>query len=144
LTEETHNLLLADLKRDEGRKDLPYRDSRGILTIGYGHNLEAAPLCEAALQAQLACDLTTHLAALDAALPWWRQQPEPVQRVLGNMGFNLGAGRLVMFKQTLAAIQAGNYREAAAALRSSLYAKQVGERAERLAKLLETCYNATS
>lgn len=144
MTEATRNLLLTDLKRDEGRKDQPYRDSRGILTIGYGHNLEAAPLCEVALQVQLEVDLAAHLAALDAALPWWRQQPEPVQRVLGNMGFNLGAGRLVMFKQTLAAIQAGKYREAAAALRTSLYAKQVGDRAERLAKLLETCYNVVS
>lgn len=127
-----------DLIRDEGRRDRPYRDSKGILTIGYGHNLEAAPLCEAAIRAQLDFDIAAHLGDLDTALPWWRDQPEAVQRVIGNLGFNLGVGRLVMFKNTLKALREGRYTDAAQGLRTSLYAKQVGARAERLAQLLES------
>lgn len=138
MTNEILALLKADLKRDEGRRDRPYRDTRGILTVGYGHNLEAAPLCEEAISAQLDYDLHTHLQDLDATLPWWRDQPEAVQRVLGNLGFNLGVGKLVMFKLTLKAIKEGRYADAATQLRSSLYAKQVGQRAERLAILLES------
>ena len=139
MTEETRKLLLADLKRDEGRKDRPYRDSRGILTIGYGHNLEAAPLCEAALQAQLDYDLTAHLADLDVALPWWRQQPEPVQRVIANLAYNIGESKLIVWRRTLGAIKEGRYKDAAQEIRNNrIYVNQVGERAERLAKILES------
>ena len=138
MTSQTYTSLLSDLKRDEGRRDRPYRDTKGILTIGYGHNLEAAPLCEAALSAQLDFDLRSHLDALDAAIPWWRGEPETVQRVLGNLGFNLGPAKLVTFKNTLKAIREHRYKDAANLLRKSLYAKQVGARAERLAALLDT------
>ena len=121
LTEETRKLLLADLKRDEGRKDRPYRDSRGILTIGYGHNLEAAPLCEAALQAQLDYDLTAHLADLDVALPWWRQQPEPVQRVIANLAYNIGESKLIVWRRTLGFLRPELSVDEADALAGAMY-----------------------
>jgi lysozyme len=52
--------------------------------------------------------------------------------------FNMGPGTLMGFKNTLQLIHTGQYKPAAAALRTSRYAKQVGARAERLAKLLES------
>lgn len=33
--------ILEQLKRDEGRRPMPYQDSRGIWTAGYGHNMRA-------------------------------------------------------------------------------------------------------
>lgn len=131
-------LVLADLKRDEGRRTRPYLDSRGIQTIGYGHNLVAAGLCEEALSAQLQFDLDLALQALTTRLPWWVLQPASVQRVLINLSYNLGIGTLVTFKTTLALIRAARYPEAAQALLQSKYATQVGDRAVRLAELLRT------
>jgi lysozyme len=129
--------LRSDLKRDEGRRALPYRDSLGYLTIGYGHNLDAEGLCEAALSAQLDYDIETKaIAPLDRNLPWWRSQPEGVQRVLANLMFNLGPAKLLKFKQTLRFIEARQYKSAADSLLKSLYAKQVGQRAIRLAEIL--------
>jgi lysozyme len=128
----------ADLKRDEGRRDRPYRDSVGVLSIGYGHNLEAKGLCEAALIAQLEYDVDSVILDLYKELPWWKDQPPQVQRVLINLAFNLGIGGLKTFVNTLALIKAGKYSEAADHLMDSLYARQVGQRADRLATILRS------
>lgn len=131
--------LEADLIRDEGWRDHPYKDSRGILTIGVGHNLVAEGLCKEAILAQLQYDVRTKAEApLDARLPWWRDQPPVVQRVLLNLMFNLGPSTLASFTTTLGHIKAGRYDQAADALLDSLYARQVGARANRLAKLLQS------
>ena len=129
----------ADLIRDEGWRTTPYKDSKGLLTLGVGHNLVAEGLCREAILAQLDYDLRTKaIEPLDLHLPWWKDHPDLVRRVLINLAFNLGIGNLLKFKATLTAIQANQYPDAANHLRNSLYAKQVGARAERLAKLLES------
>lgn len=78
---------------------------------------------------------------LDAALPWWRTMSERRQRVLANMCFNMGIGNsmrgLLSFRNTLASMQRGDYRAAARGMRDSAWAKQVGARSERLAKMME-------
>ena len=129
--------LKKDLKRDEGFRSRPYKDSVGVTTIGYGHNLEAEGLCEEALSVQLDYDIRTKaVEPLDRNLPWWREQPEDVQRVLANLMFNLGPLRLLKFRQTLKFIELGQYKAAADSLLKTLYARQVGQRAYRLAMLL--------
>lgn len=139
------NELMTELKRDEGRRDRPYKDTRGILTIGYGHNLMASGLCEAALSAQLDHDIHLVFSALDQRLPWWRKHPEPVQRVLANLCFNLGIDGLLKFKKTLPLIMAREYVAAADALmENGTYINQVGDRVGRLANLLRSCYNEAS
>ena len=52
------------------------------------------------------------------------------------MAFNLGETRLSQFKQTLTAINEGRYADAATGMRNSLWYKQVGARAERLATIM--------
>jgi len=128
----------TDLRVDEGRRDRPYKDTKGLLTIGYGHNLVAEGLCQAAMDAQLHYDyLTKAVNPLTAHLPWWQTQPEPVQRVLGNLAFNMGIQTLLTLTQFLNLVKTGSYAAAAADLRATAYAKQVGDRAERLATLLD-------
>lgn len=132
----TFSPIEADLIRDEGKRSKPYRDTAGFLTIGVGHNLDAKGLCEEAILVQLRFDIAEKEAHLDQYLSWWRDHPEPVQRVLLNLCFNLGIGGLLKFKQTLQLIQDRKYAEAGARLLTLPYAKQVGKRAERLANLL--------
>ena len=36
----TENMLIKELKKQEGYRDKPYKDSQGYWTIGYGHNLQ--------------------------------------------------------------------------------------------------------
>jgi lysozyme len=129
----------SDLIRDEGLRSRPYRDTEGFLTIGVGHNLDAEGLCRAAIMVQLAYDIRTKATdPLDRALPWWTSQPTPVRRFLANLAFNLGINGLLKWTATLALIEKGDYREAAAQFRSNRrYFTQVGPRAERLAALLD-------
>lgn len=132
--------LTQDLIRDEGIKSKAYRDTAGHLTIGVGHNLDAEGLCLAAISAQLDYDIHSKaIAPLDQHCPWWRSLPEPAQRVLANLCFNMGWAGLSQFTKTLTALEQSDFKKAAACLRASLYARQVGQRAERLAMALELC-----
>ena len=74
---------------------------------------------------------------LDRYEPWWCTLSPSRQRVLINMCFNLGISRLLDFKLALAAMKAGKFHLAAAEMLDSKWAKQVGERAERLAVMMK-------
>jgi lysozyme len=60
-----------------------------------------------------------------------------LQQILANMMFNLGFNKLSKFTNTIKAINNKDYELAASLLRSSLWFKQVGKRAERLCNRLE-------
>jgi lysozyme len=70
--------------------------------------------------------------------PWFRALDAVRQAVLVNMHFNLGGTKLNKFTQTLKAIERGDYEAAANGMRKSLWAKQVGKRATRLAQQMQT------
>lgn len=149
------NLLLleAELRRDEGVRYMPYLDTATPpkRTVGVGHNLDVSPLpagwtfplSDAQVTQLLTRDISTTLAKLDSALPWWRQMDEVRQRVVANMCFNMGIGSASTGKgllgfRTLAAMQRGSYAVAAAGMLNSKWATQVGARATRLASAMET------
>lgn len=133
-------ILLVELRRDEGMRRKPYFDTATPprSTIGVGRNLTDVGLSDDEVDYLLANDIRRAQAGLDKALPWWRSLDPVRQRVLTNMAFNLGINGLLTFKNTLALIEAGNYAAAAEAMGKSLWAKQVGARAVRLAAMMET------
>jgi lysozyme len=53
------------------------------------------------------------------------------------MAFNLGVAGLLSFKNTLAAVKAGEWAKASAGMLASKWAKQVGLRAVRLAHMMK-------
>src|SRR3990167_9230859 len=113
------------LIRDEGVRLKPYRDSVGKLTIGVGRNLDDKGLTRAE-------------ADVAHRLPWSAQLDEPRRGVLVMLAFNAGIGGLLTFRKMLAAMGRGAWAEAARELLDSDYAQQVGPRAHRLAKQLES------
>jgi lysozyme len=141
-------LLEAELRRDEGVRYWPYKDTAVPPrdTVGVGHNLQAKPLpanwayplTPAQVTQLLEQDIADTFANLDRNLPWWRQLDEVRQRVVANMAFNLGIGKLLGFKNTLAAMQRGSYAVAAAGMKASAWYGQVGARAARLCAAMET------
>jgi lysozyme len=139
-------LLDAELRRDEGVRYSPYNDTKGIPTVGVGHNLQAVhlpagwtyPLTDAQVDTLLGHDLIVTFSGLDLHHPWWRQMDEVRQRVLANMAFNLGETRLDGFVNTLRAMQTGDYLGAAAGMSTSAWASQVGNRATRLIEAMRT------
>ena len=135
-------LLISELKRDEGVEYTPYFDSVGIETVGVGHNLKVSPLdvhyplTDDQVDLILSSDLLNVFSGLDAHLGWWRNLSYARQRVMVNMAFNMGIGTLLTFKNTLGAIEDGQYEAAAEGMLNSKWARQVGDRAYRLAKLM--------
>lgn len=138
--------LRAELSRDEGRIPHAYYDSLGYWTIGVGHLIDKRKggyLREHIIDLILDDDIADAVAHLDQHLPWWRTLSDARQRVLINMTFNLGIGTatpprkgLLAFQNTLAAIKTGDWDRAASGMLNSLWARQVGKRAERLAKMM--------
>lgn len=131
--------LTEDLVRDEGEILHVYPDSNGFLTIGVGRLVDprrGGGISREESRYLLGHDIDGVLADLDRALPWWRGMTEPRQRALANMCFNLGLTRLLAFRVTLGHLQAGRYEYAAREALKSKWAKQVGERAERLAEMI--------
>jgi lysozyme len=126
------------LLRDEGVRLKPYRDSVGKLTIGIGRNLDDVGISLAEARMLLANDLEKVQSQISASLPWVRNLSVARQSVVENMAFNLGVNGLMAFKETLAWMEAGNYSAAADAMLQSVWARQVGVRAERLAAQMRT------
>lgn len=160
--------LAREIARDEGDKLKVYRCSEGFLTIGKGRNLEtvgitadesaalgitvssciARGITQAQSDALFANDIVRSEADLDRHLPWWRQLDPVRQRVMLNMCFNMGIGwpptktrkgkGLRAFVDTLPKIHRGDWQGAVAGMRSSLWHRQVGDRAVRLEAMMLT------
>lgn len=137
--------LEQQLQRDEGLRLSPYLDSRGISSVGYGHNLianplpgEVYPLTTARALNILQTDIVRIEGKLEIDLPWVADLPYVYRGVLSNMSFNLGVGGLLEFHDVLNCAKSGQYVLAAAAMKASLWYTQVGARAERLVLQMET------
>jgi lysozyme len=137
MTEDERELLAQELDRDEGRETLPYVDTVGKITIGVGRNLTDRGLSPDEIDYLLQNDIDLVVREMAQAFPWAARMTPARQRVLANMLFNLGLVRLRGFRNTLAAMERGDYRAAAAGMLASKWARQVGARATRLARMME-------
>lgn len=77
-------------------------------------------------------------SALVKALSWYNSASFVTKTILINMAFNMGIKGLLGFRNTLAYVGQKNYAAAAVNMRKSLWYQQVTNRAERLAKRMET------
>jgi lysozyme len=131
-----YDKLAAQLVIDEDKRSKIYTDTRGKVTGGVGRNLSDRGFSEDEIQLMLKNDINMVEKQLDANLPWWREMSEERQNVLANMCFNMGITKLLQFKTTLDCMQQGRYKEASVAMLNSVWAKQVGARAGRLALIM--------
>lgn len=130
----SYETLRAMLLRDEDLRLSPYTDTEGNLTIGVGHNLTAKPISMRAALFILDDDIEDAQADVDLQLQWVRHHlSDARQDVVDAMCFNLGISRLLTFKKALAALKAGAWETAAEEMLDSKWARQVGDRAKRLA-----------
>lgn len=136
----------------EGIKLQPYRCPAGYLTIGVGRNLETNQLT---VEEKKVCGDWQHGITKNAAffllrndikrveaecaerIPFWKELDDERQYALVDMAFNLGVSGLLKFKKMLGWLGVGNYTQAATECRASKYARDTGERADRIARLIE-------
>ncbi len=130
--------MVRQLRLHEGERLKPYQCSAGKLTIGVGRNLEDRGISREESAMLLNNDIAAEERELLRALPWVATLDEVRARVLLDMSFNLGLVGLLGFKRTLAAVQGGQYQQAATMMLDSKWAQQVGTRAERLARMMAT------
>lgn len=123
--------LSAQLLVDEGRRQWPYRDTRGFLTIGIGHNLSINGISSAVCDAILAEDIAAAAGSVSRVWAWADALPDAQWCVLVGLAFNMGIITLATFVQFLAAMERGDWTEAAAQLRASKWWNEVGERGPR-------------
>ena len=127
----------ARLREKEGLMLKPYKCPTGHLTIGYGRNLEARGISIKDAEFMLAEDVAAAIGDLRRVLPKFETYSEERQVALIDMMFNLGVGAFLEFVRMIAAIEAGDWEEAARQVLASKYAKQVGPRAVEVSQMLK-------
>lgn len=134
---------VAQLRRHEGERiehgvHVPYRDSQGYLTIGYGHNLDAKGVTQRVADLILEDDIRDAEIIVRVRFPWVSALNDARKDAFVNLVHNLGGRGLAGFKKFLSACQDGKWDTAKAELLDSEYAKQVGVRAQELAEQIRT------
>ena len=126
--------LRESLKHHEGKRLKPYKDSVGVLTIGYGRNLDHVGISEAEAEALLDNDIRSAYQSALRVVPTLPLLTDARQEVVVEMTFNLGATRFGKFTKTLALIDARDWTKAALEMLDSRWAEQVGQRASTLSE----------
>lgn len=147
----------ALVKFDEGDRSQKYLDSRGIPSIGRGHNLKASSPCAQVVSIQTAAglppddqwtpesieiqyqyDLTRNCGFLWSK-PWWTRVDPARQAALNDMAFNLGPSVAQSFTTFYSLVAVLNWEAAADDLAKTEVATiQLPKRYGRLCNILRT------
>ena len=122
----------------EGLELKPYQCTADKLTIGVGRNIEDRGITEDEARYLLKNDIKIVEDELLERKPEVAGLDSVRQRVLVDMGFNVGLPILMKFQNMWAAIEEEDWEEASAQMMDSRWAKQVGRRAERLSQAMKT------
>ena len=122
----------------EGLELKPYQCTADKLTIGVGRNIEDRGITEDEARYLLKNDIKIVEDELLEKKPVVAGLDDVRQRVLVDMGFNLGIPTLLKFQNMWDAIEDEDYEEAAVQMLDSRWAKQVGRRAHRLSDAMRT------
>lgn len=128
--------LKKTIQSAEGLSLKPYLDTTGNLTIGFGRNLTGRGITQKEASYLFENDLQEAILATLRIFPQLQSFSESRQCALIEMCFNLGEAGLARFVNMKAAIQRGDWNVAAKEALDSRWAKQVGQRAERIARMI--------
>lgn len=150
LSQEEMTIIQHVLIEDEGLRKMPYVDccgrhwkecnceDKGALTIGIGRNLDDVGLTEGECLALNMNDIERVTKEIENSF-YWFQTLSPARRIVVlSMVFNLGMPRFKKFKKTISYIEETNFTAAAKEMTNSLWARQVKNRAKRLAQMMQT------
>lgn len=133
--------LLKQLLRHEGERLEAYQDTLGYWTIGVGRLIDGRKgggISKEESRMLLDNDVSKIVDALKPKFFFWDNLNDARKGALCNMAFQLGVEGLLKFKLTLASLANGQYAEAASRMLQSTWAKQTPNRAQEIAKQIET------
>lgn len=125
------------IERHERRKNKPYVDTVGKITIGIGHNLTDRGVSDAIIDLMYNEDIEEARASLYYVFPNFDTFSDRRRMALYDLMFNLGLTRFQGFKNMIQAIEWDNWLTASQELLNSKYATQVGHRAVELVQMME-------
>ncbi len=145
-------LCKAEIKRHEGEVLKIYEDSLGYKTLGIGHLCQpedpeyawevGTKVSQEVVDMYYEQDFEKHhqeTIHVFGSEEDFENLPEPIQRVLVNMCFNLGGTRLSKFRNMLRACREHNWDEMARQMEDSRWFGQVGRRSIELQKIVLEC-----
>lgn len=115
---------------------MPYRDSRGFLTIGYGRCIDKIGISAEEAKMLLMNDLEEVELQIAKMWPWMLKQTEIRYQVMVSLVFNMGQREVCQFKKMLAFWEANDYDRAADELHASDWYMEVGGRGPKLVWML--------
>lgn len=130
---------LKEILRDhEGVRNYPYEDTVGKVTIGVGRNLTDNGLSDEEVEHLLHTDVTRVLGRC-LSLDYWSSLSDSRRLVVADIVFNIGFTKWSRgFVKANQAIRDKDYKKAAEEMLDSKWARQVGRRAIKLARVMET------
>ena len=132
------------IKQHEGVKLKPYKDTKGLWTVGVGHLIgdgKSLPpewnreFTMAEIDALFAKDYEHHKKQAEKTPGWDKANPKG-QGALIDLAFNMGGAWYKKFKNASAALAAGDFKKAADELIDSDWYKQVKGRAVTIVNLI--------
>ena len=135
-------LLIEQLKIDEGEIQEVYLDHLNLKTVGIGHlcrqgepeyDMEVGdPVSRERIDELFNEDIESVLSDCNSLYPDFDELPEEAQQIICNMMFNMGLGRLSAFKGMKRGVDARDWQSAANEMVDSRWYTQVKNRADRL------------
>lgn len=125
----------------EGERLTAYKCTTGHWTIGVGHRLlpgEPRVITKAQSDKLFSADLALAVRSSRRLVIRYDSQPMAAKIVVVSMVFQMGECGVAGFKNMLENINAARYNEAAHDMRDSRWYNQTRQRAEFLARLMET------
>lgn len=134
------DIALEQIKVDEGYSKHVYVCPAGMMTIGYGRNVDSRGgpgLSESEASWLLANDIGECEADLKKVFSQWDSISEQRKSTLINLRYQLGPTRFRLFRKMIAAIEIGDWATAGAELSYSNLMKQTPARTGRRVRELE-------
>ena len=126
--------LVDQIKQDEDFRGMPYKDTKGNLTIGFGTLL---PLSRVEAEWLLTHRLGLIKEEMSLKCKIFDNLPGDAQEILLNMGYNMGVPKLCGFKKMWKALANYDFDKASKEMLDSEWAREVKSRAINLAKQMK-------
>ena len=127
--------LLCLIEANEGFEALPYRDTVGKLTVGFGHNLDS-PMPKHLARLILKEDIKIAIRDLVKVLPDIDTYSTSRKNALTDMCFNLGLTKFKGFQKMIVAVKNDDWETAAKEAENSDWYNQVGIRGKKIVTLI--------
>jgi lysozyme len=132
------------IKRHEGKRNSPYKDSLGLWTVGYGHLIgdgRSLPaewnrtFSDQEIDALFAQDYAKHKQAAER-IPGFDKANDSGKAAIIDLTFNMGPAWFRRFPNASAALARGDFETFANEMQNSLWFRQVGRRGPTIVAML--------